>query len=259
MTQEVATNSLKLGLISDVHGNLQALGSVLTALEPHDVDLILCAGDLVCYGAKPNEVVQLCKEKNIACVLGNYDDAVAWDKPSASRKSSTTRNETLKVAALEWTKQHVTKETKDYLKSLAWRLDYHLAEKQLTMLHAGLDYLDEWVSLDLPESFDGLAKRVAVDIIILGHTHQAFTHEHRGRLFINPGAVGRSLDGDTRASFAVLTLPDLNVEHFRVSYDIETTLQTIRDSGMPRDIATLLQHGARRIEEVKDASLAALQ
>lgn len=246
---------MKLGLISDIHGNLQALQAVLKALEPHKVDLILCAGDLVCYGANPNEVVNLCKEKNIACVLGNYDDAVAWDKSTVSRKPSSPRNEALKIAALEWTKENVNKETKDYLKSLAWRLEYQFADKRLMMIHAGLDYLDEWVSPDLTESLDSLANRLAVDVGILGHTHQTFAQEHRSRLFINPGTVGRSLNGDTRASFAVLQLPEMKVEHFRIDYDPEETLNAIRKSGMPKDIATLLQHGARRIEEVQDVAL----
>jgi putative phosphoesterase len=251
-------NSMKLGLISDIHGNLQAMEAVLSALEPHNVDLILCAGDLVCYGANPNEVVGLCKEKNIACVIGNYDDAVAWDKPSASRKPSSPRNETLKLAALEWTKQTISKETKAYLKSLPWRLDYHFAEKRLTMFHAGLDYLDEWVSPQLNDSLDELANRIAVDIFILGHTHEACAHTHRGRLFVNPGAVGRSLDGDTRASFAVLQLPDMTVEHFRIDYALDAALTSIRKSGMPKEIVTLLQHAARRIEEVNHAAFTAL-
>jgi putative phosphoesterase len=246
---------MKLGLISDIHGNLQALEVVLRELEPHNVDFILCAGDLVCYGANPNEVVSLCKEKNIACVLGNYDDAVAWNKSAVSRKPSSPRNETLKLAALEWTKQHASRETKQYLKSLPWRLEYQFADKRLMIVHAGLDYLDEWISPDLTESMNALANRLAVDVVILGHTHQAFAQEHRSRLFINPGAVGRSLDGDTRASFAVLQLPEMNVEHFHIEYDLEKTLNAIRKSGMPREIATLLQHGARRIEEVDHAAL----
>jgi putative phosphoesterase len=247
---------MKLGLISDIHGNLQALEAVLAALETHNVDLIVCAGDLVCYGANPNEVVQLCKEKNITCVTGNYDDAVAWNKRSASRKPSSPRNETLKLAALEWTKQHVLRETKDYLKSLPWRLEYQFTDKYITVLHASLNYLDEWVSPELPRSLEKLSKRVVADVIIVGHTHQAFTHEYHRRLVVNPGAVGRSLDGNTTASFAVLNLPEMKVELFRVSYNLAVTLNAIRKSGMPLEIATLLQHGARRIEEVDNASLA---
>lgn len=243
---------MKLGLISDIHGNLQALKAVLEALEPHGVDLILCAGDLVCYGANPNEVVNLCKENNITCVVGNYDDAVAWDKPSVSRKPSSPRNEALKLAALEWTKHHISQESKAYLKSLPWRLDYRFAERRLTMFHAGLDYLDEWVSPHLNESLDELSNRVAVDIFAIGHTHEALAHTHRGRLFVNPGAVGRSLDGDTRASFAVLHLPDMIVEHFRIQYDLAGTLDAIRQSGMPKEIITLLKQGTRRIEDIKD-------
>jgi putative phosphoesterase len=246
---------MKLGLISDIHGNLQALGAVLIALESHNVDFVLCAGDLVCYGANPNEVVNLCKEKNIACVIGNYDDAVAWDKPSVSRKPSSPRNEALKLAALEWTKQNTNQETKTYLKSLPWRLEYRFAEKQLTIFHAGLDYLDEWVSPHLNESLDELSNRVAVDLFILGHTHEAFAHTHRGRRFINPGAVGRSLDGDTRASFAVLQLPEMTAEHFRVDYDLGAALHAIEKSGMPREIVTLLKHGARHIEKINDEEI----
>jgi putative phosphoesterase len=256
MTERVVTNALKIGLISDIHGNLQALEAVLFALDPHKVDLIVCAGDLICYGANPNSIIQLCKEKHIACVTGNYDDAVAWDKPSASRKPSSPRSEQLKQAALEWTKQNITKETKGYLKSLPWRLDYQLADKHITVLHAGLDYLDEWVTPELPESIQKISKRVPADVIILGHTHQAYFHEYRRRLVINPGAVGRSLDGNTSASFAVLSLPEMKVELFCTEYDLKAALSSIEKSGMPLDIVRLLKHGARRIEEVEVDSAA---
>jgi diadenosine tetraphosphatase ApaH/serine/threonine PP2A family protein phosphatase len=70
---------------------------------------------------------------------------------------------------------------------------------------------------------------------------------------VNPGAVGRSLDGDTRASYAVLETANRQVHFFRVAYDIEAAVRDIERSGMPLEIATLVRHGARRLEEVPSA------
>ena len=79
---------MKIGLISDIHGNQQALTKVLGQLYNEHVDLVLCAGDLVCYGAHANQVLDLMRSCAIACVAGNYDAAVAWNWPSASSKPS---------------------------------------------------------------------------------------------------------------------------------------------------------------------------
>jgi predicted phosphodiesterase len=99
---------MKLGLISDIHGNLQALERILATLDDNGVEMILCAGDLVCYGADHEQVLRVLRERHIPCVVGNYDYAVAWDQPRASEKSSSLLTEPLKQAALDWTKTHIS-------------------------------------------------------------------------------------------------------------------------------------------------------
>ena len=111
---------MKLGLISDIHGNLHALEQVLLELEEQQVQLILCAGDLVCYGAFPNEVLELLRQKSIPTVLGNYDAAVAWDLPTVSSKPSSPQTEPIKLAALAWAKAQISSENVHYLRSLPW-------------------------------------------------------------------------------------------------------------------------------------------
>ena len=114
---------MKIGIIADIHANLQALQTVLDALHAEPVDLIVCAGDLVCYGAQPNEVLNLVRSLGIPSVMGNYDDAVAWDRPSASRTASSAATEPLKLAALRWTVERLAPNHRDYLRGLPWRAD----------------------------------------------------------------------------------------------------------------------------------------
>lgn len=242
---------MEIGLIADIHGNLQALQAVLAALEAADVALILCAGDVVCYGAQPNEVIALLRKRGIPCVAGNYDTAVAWNVPAA-RQPSTPLNEPLKQAALNWTKQQILPEQRVYLCGLPFTAVYEIAGRRIRLLHAGPRYLDEWVTPDDPRSLADVAAQMPADVIVLGHTHQPFVAHCGDTLFINPGAVGRSLDGDPRASYAVLDLETRLVQHHRLAYDLDTAVTAIQHTTMPPEIARLIAHAARRIEDLQE-------
>lgn len=246
---------MKIGLISDIHGNLHALTQVLHVLYAAKVDLILNAGDLVGYGAHPNSVIQLLRSSGIQSISGNYDEAVAWDLPRAARTPSSPTNEPLKLAALEWAKARVSSESKYYLRGLPLSLEYQLDGWRIQAIHGGLDFTDEWFTPDDPARMAALAARTSGDLVILGHSHQAFTYEcanGRGRntLFINPGAVGRALDGDTRAAYAIFDTASAAVHLNRVEYDLEMAVQSIARSGMPPAIAQMVRHGVRRVEQL---------
>jgi putative phosphoesterase len=241
---------MQIGIISDVHSNLHALTAVLHELDAHQVDLILCAGDILCYGADPNGVIALLRQRGIPVVTGNYDDAVAWGRLAAARKPSSSGTEHLKRAALSWTQAQVSPQHRHYLRGLPWSLNYRFDGVRVMMMHAGIDYLDAWIHPDDPENMALLASQVQADVLILGHTHYAYTYSCEGLLFINPGAVGRALDGDTRASFATLDTANQQVEFHRVTYDIDAAVRDIETSGIPLEIAALVRHGARRLEEI---------
>lgn len=241
---------MRIGLISDIHANLPALRAVLAALEVEQVELILCAGDLVCYGAQPNETLDLLRSRGIAGVMGNYDDAVAWGRPSASRTLSSPATEPLKRAALEWAAARVTPGHRAYLRGLPWRADTRVDGLRISVVHAGLEHLDEWITPAHPGPIANLARRVAADVLLLGHTHAAYSVVSEQTLVVNPGAVGRSLDGDSRASYAVLDTATRRVEQRRIVYDVDAAAAAIERSGMPPEIGRLIRHAARRIEEV---------
>ena len=250
MTVLAYNSAMQLGLISDIHGNLHALKACLAALEGLGVTTVLCAGDLVAYGAQPSGVIRLLRERSVPCVTGNYDYAVAFDQPNASRKPSSPRHEPVKQAALEWTKAALSVSEKRFLASLPWRQDFLIDGLHVTTMHAGIEYLDAWYVPEMPEAMFTLADRIQSDVIVMGHTHRAFQHRARSTLMVNPGAVGRSLDEDPRAAFAVLDTATLEVRQHRVNYDLRGAVRMIERSGMPPEIALLVKHGARRVEDL---------
>ena len=241
---------MNIGIISDIHANLPALRAVLAELDARSVDLIVCAGDLVCYSAQPNEVLDLVRARGIQSVVGNYDDAVAWRRSSASRTTSSAATEPLKRAALAWTIDRLDAAHGPYLRGLPWRADLRVDGLRMSLVHAGLEHLDEWVTPHHPGLIEDMVQRLAADVLVLGHTHTAYSVVREQTLVINPGAVGRSLDGDPRAAFAILDTTTRRVELRRVTYDVASAIAAIETSGMPPAISSLIRYAVRRIEEV---------
>jgi protein phosphatase len=242
---------MKLGLIADIHANLQALKAVLGALDAEGAEFILCAGDLVTYGAQPAGVIRLMRERGIPSVCGNYDYAVAHGLEAASQKPSSPENEALKRTALRWTQQTLLPAEKRYLASLPWMMRFVFDGLHVAVLHAGIEYLDACYTPEHPQGLQMLASRVDADVIVMGHMHTHFAHRVSSRVLINPGAVGRSLDGDTRASYAVFDTDSLEVRFGRVPYDLRGAVRMIEKSGMPEDIARMVERGLRRVEQLR--------
>lgn len=246
---------MKIGLVADIHGNYHALAAVLAALARQQVDIVLCAGDLVCYGAQPVEVIDTLRGAMIPAVAGNYDEAAGWNLPTAARKPSSPANEVLKQAALEWTRDQLDATARAYLRSLPRSAYFVLDTVRVALVHGGLDYTDEWITPDEPHALSRLAARLDADVVVLGHTHQAFVVETQSRdgapvLAVNPGAVGRALDGDPRAAYALLDSSTRRVDLHRLEYDLAGAVEAIARSTMPRGIADLVRHGLRRIEQL---------
>jgi predicted phosphodiesterase len=115
---------MKYALISDIHSNLPALEAVLADIEGReDVGVTYHLGDLVGYAPWPNETVALLREAHILGIAGNYDSTVATDYKHCGCKAETPRGEELSHLSYEWTRAHVTPETKQALGELPFRMD----------------------------------------------------------------------------------------------------------------------------------------
>lgn len=219
--------------ISDVHSNIDALQSVLA--EVGDLP-IFCLGDVVGYGASPNEVVDILRERHATCVLGNHDNAaVTGDVRRFNRWAA---------VAAAWTSRNLTYENKLFLELLPRERTIALGEFMVYMTHGSPDdNLWEYVSDDShSDVFDRYFQMLKVDIIALGHTHVPFIWSENRRIVFNPGSVGQPRGGDSRASYALLTVdgPTASVEHGAVEYDVASAARKILDAELPSELAERL-------------------
>ncbi|MFC7070154.1 metallophosphoesterase family protein [Halobaculum lipolyticum] len=232
---------MRLGLLSDVHGNRIALAAVLEDMPP--VDALVCAGDVVGYGPWPAECVATLRERDVTTVSGNHDRAVAdgtgFRFNAMADAGVTYAREALDDDALAW---------------LAALPDRRLvADGRVAVAHGHPDDRDRYT---YPDDFSGdLIERAAdrlgvdpgvdggVDALVLGHTHVQGHRTFDEGVVVNPGSVGQPRDGDPRAAYAVLDVAEREVEERRVGYDVERVAEAVADAGLPERIGSRLFEG----------------
>lgn len=246
---------MKYALISDIHANLPALEAVLDHIGGQsEVAATYHLGDLVGYAPWPNETVALLREFKIAGVAGNYDSTVATDYKHCGCRYEDPHQEELSHASYEWTRRHVSAETKEFLGGLPFRIDLlpnggHLAGPRVVLVHGTPTLNTPYWTEDRPDDFcvkmATHAGAKAGDTIAFGHTHLPWNREVAGIHFVNTGSVGRPKDGDWRAGYVLLDVGKgtLGVEFVRVEYDIETAIRGIRESELPDELADYLRTG----------------
>jgi predicted phosphodiesterase len=244
-------------LISDIHGNLPALEAVLADLDERgDGAAVYHLGDLVGYAPWPNEVVALLRERGIPGVAGNYDSTTATDYKHCGCRYEDARQEELSHLSYEWTRAHVTPETKRWLGGLPFRIDVrplggHLAGPRLMLVHGNpvlnTFYWTEDRSDDFCLRMAGQLGAKAGDVAAFGHTHKPWHRVVEGIHFVNTGSVGRPKDGDWRAGYARVEMngESVGVEFVRVEYDLARAAAAVRESDLPDDFAEYLETGGQ--------------
>jgi predicted phosphodiesterase len=243
---------VRLALISDIHANLPALEAVLDDISRRSVHRTLSLGDIVGYGAWPNECCDLVREHKILSVLGNHDLAAV--KEGAEHEFTAQARQ-----CILWTREHLTERNQRMLKSLP---DTRKVES-VTLCHGSLVERDEYVYTwrgALP-SFEVLTTRIG----FLGHTHYAcwFYYEFDpprgdgetrpqggltkvgldGSYLANPGAVGQPRDGNPDAAYAIYDDQLEEIQFHRVAYDVEAAAKAIIDAGLPPGMGVRLFEG----------------
>jgi predicted phosphodiesterase len=243
-------------VISDIHSNLEALDAVLQASAKQKCDAVLVLGDLVGYGANPNEVVKRIRELKPAAVVRGNHDKVAAGIETAEDFNPMARS------AVDWTRRALSQETLEYLRGLP--AGPQLVDDQLEVCHGSPLDEDLYVVADLDaiRSIE-MTRR---PLCLFGHTHVAICARLDGnrrldieapqghpefeidlepltKYLINPGSVGQPRDGDSRAAYAIADLGRKSVTLSRVAYPIETAQKKILEAGLPPMLAYRLGMG----------------
>jgi len=236
---------MRIAVMGDIHGNLSALKAVLSDTSSKSVDRIFCVGDLVGYGPNPNEVIEIIKQEEISAVMGNYDDAVAFNLPvcGCNYKSDAERERGEK--SLSWTLKHITAENKEFLRELPEELSFNLGKFSLLLFHGSPRALNEYLTdVEDEDLFNDITRDYPADIYIYGHTHVPYVKKVSNKLFVNAGSVGFPKDGNPDACYIIVEIKEFPVVTIhRVSYSIEETALLIIESGLPQEFAQIVKTG----------------
>jgi predicted phosphodiesterase len=239
---------MRLGLISDIHGNLHALDAVIAALKRQGVDGWVCAGDLVGYGPLPNECVERIAELGAVTVAGNHD-LIALGRLSDERCIPLARN------SLRWTRSVLRDDSRRFLEGLP--LTAEVAER-LVVAHGSLDDAQEYVTR--PEQavtqLRLLAERYPKAFALaIGHTHRSRAHTQTGellqvsevlqvkgedRVLLNPGSVGQSRERAALAHFALVDLEAGTARFSSARYDTAGCEVALLRQSLPRKSCHLM-------------------
>lgn len=243
---------MRYAVLSDIHSNLVALQAVLDELAEAQIDRYLCLGDIVGYGARPNQCCDLIRELDAVSVRGNHDEA-AVDPGRAEWFTAPAR------ACILWTRSQLRDDNLEYLSALPVleRLD------DMTLCHGSITDPGHYIVTpgDAVPSF----KAMETSIAFFGHTHYSewfadgqdgelpaehptpsggtLRIENGCRYLVNPGAVGQPRDGNEMAAYAIYDDETAEIQMHRVPYEIEKTALQMEQAGLPEAMYARLWMG----------------
>jgi diadenosine tetraphosphatase ApaH/serine/threonine PP2A family protein phosphatase len=245
---------MRLLLISDIHSNIEALEATLKAAPEHDE--VIDLGDVVGYGASPNEVVARVRALKAQHVRGNHDKA-------CTGVMSTEQFNPIAAIAAYWTRDMLSPVNRKWLANMPPGPVRHQQVNDVQFVHGSPFDEDEYLITPVDAAF--LAPELDTRITFFGHTHVqgGFVLHPAGaesirlkittageyqlkpdvRYLINPGSVGQPRDGDPRAAFAIYDTDTQVVSFHRVAYDIAAAQKRILDAELPERLATRLADG----------------
>lgn len=232
---------MRIAIISDIHSNLEALEKTLEIIKDQGVQDIICLGDIIGYGANPNECLSLVKLNCSYVLLGNHDEAVF-------QLSNTYQFNKNAQSAIIWTSRQLNTDSIEYIKTLPVSLIYQDA----FFTHASPYKPREWHYILTPE--DALANQsfFSQDICFIGHSHvpaiycdgkQVSQIEKGKKYIINVGSVGQPRDYDNRLCFGLYDTDNFSFQHVRAEYDVKTAMEKIFKAGLPKFLAERLAVG----------------
>jgi predicted phosphodiesterase len=254
---------MRLAILSDIHANLPALEAVLADIDAAGLGELWCLGDVVGYGAQPDECTRLVKERCELCLVGNHDLAVL-DELDVSAFSPAA------AAAVRWTQETADPSTLDFLRELEPADE----TRDVALYHASpRDPVWEYVLWP-----DQAAECIAIQaarVSLIGHSHVALffvmgedrrpprsqalelddaargaqagagtrLNLSEGRWLVNPGSVGQPRDGDPRAAWLELDTDLWVATYHRVEYEIDRAAAAIEETDLPEHLARRLYVG----------------
>ena len=238
---------MKIAIITDIHGNLEALKSTLNDIEKRKVDKIICLGDIIAKGVHPKECIELVK-KNCEIVLqGNCDLHFSTEHKNIDKMPEQEQKR------IKWNQSLIDEEDRKYLLSLPFSHEFYMSGSLVRLFHAtpkvnnkailNVDSIETKYEMFLPS--ENTISQEKADVVIYGHIHHPYMDKIYNRTLINVGSVGNSFDvirnknkdanilETTKSNYLIIEgeygskeyTEDISFQFIKVPYDIEKELK----------------------------------
>lgn len=185
----------KIAIISDIHGNLEALQSVLKDIKEKQINKIICLGDIIAKGTHQQECVELVKNNCDIVLKGNCDEYFTSDIDLSTKSKQ-------EVDRIIWNKSKLSDESISYLKGLPYCYEFYMSGRLVRLFHAhpqkidkfagNIDAIERLYELFLPS--DNTISDLKADVVIYGHIHTPYVQKIYNRMLINTGSIGNAID-----------------------------------------------------------------
>ena len=236
---------MRIAVFSDIHANIHALQAVLDDIETQQPDRTLCLGDLVGYGAFPNEVVEMIRKSGIPTIKGNYDDGVGYERGDCGCAYKTQADRERGHESIVWTTQAVTEQNKAFLRQLLPSIELRSNGMTVKAVHGSPRRINEYLFEDRPiASLEKALDAAGTNVMVCGHTHLPYHKVIGNRHIVNDGSVGKPKHGNPLACYVILEISNTLRVHFRyVAYDYEAAAAAVEVVGLPQAFAEALRTG----------------
>ena len=234
---------MKIAIISDIHGNYEALLRVHEDIQKAQVDKIICLGDFVGYGPQPEEVAQFLIQNKIPCVMGNHEKAILNRETLAGFNADA-------MLSIELTRGLVSKKTMEYISKLPANL---IMNNMLFVHGAPPDLVNTYFSRLSDDELTNIFNDMEQQIAFIGHTHDPLCWFYDGKILdfimlrqginhldskvkniINVGSVGQPRDGNSDAKYVIFDDAEFTVDLRYVKYDIDKTADLLAKKHFPK-------------------------
>ncbi|APF19759.1 metallophosphoesterase [Caldithrix abyssi DSM 13497] len=235
---------MAIAVISDIHGNLEALTKAIDYIKEQGIKDIYCLGDVVGYGPNPNECVEIIRQQCKVVLMGNHDYA------AIGLARIEYFNDFAKMATY-WTMNQLTTENKEFLRNLPFMYQ----TDRFIMVHSSPSNPEHWYYiLSLNDALIEM-QSFKQDLCFVGHSHvpvvfnQKATYkrdisiEPNQKYIVNVGSIGQPRDGDARLSFVIFDPDAGKIQFVRLDYEVNKTYEKIIKSGLPSFLAERILKG----------------
>ena len=229
---------MKIGIITDVHSNIQALNAVLAEFDKRQVDKIMCCGDVIGLGINPEEIVQelMKRQDMLIAVIGNHEKYLLNGIPEKVHDGQSKLSEE-EYANHKWNHDRISNESRDFLGKWDLSKSIEIEGKRIYMAHYALNEdgtHKEHIKHPSIEENRRLFQEVDANVYLYGHTHTYSVNHEENEWYINPGALGCPLDTNiARAGILEIRNDQIDFEAIQVEYDVEEIIEEMNALKFP--------------------------